>query len=82
MIKYLMSITIFYIILKATEYICRKILKEKGRLEKVPELKENSTNISTLIISCIPIFRILVVIAMFYMCFCNDEDFEDFINKD
>lgn len=80
--NYLMSILIFYIILKASIVIEKVILNNNGRLEKLKALNKNNEKASILLTACIPIFRLIVVITMYYICFCNEKQFEEIIKED
>lgn len=82
--NYLMSIIIFYIIIKASISISKIFLDSKGRLEKIIKYNEKNKGLQTsiLIISCVPIFRLIVVITIYYICFCNDKQFNEILKKD
>lgn len=75
--SYLMSILIFYIIIKASIEIAKVFLDGKGRLEKIKTFnKENKRlSVSILVTCCVPVFRLIVVITIFYICFCSDKEF-------
>ena len=80
--NYLMSILIFYIILKASVSIGKVFLDSKGRLEKLKALNKNNETASIFLTACVPIFRLIVVIVMYYICFCNEKQFEEIIKED
>lgn len=81
--QYITSIIIFYIIIKASISIGKIFLKSKGRLEKIRAFnKDNKLTPSILITACVPLFRLIVVISIYYICFCDEEEFEKFIKKD
>lgn len=83
--NYLMSVLVFIIIINASVSITKVCLENKGRLEKINKFnKENKglpSSISILVTSCVPIFRTIVVIIMYYICFCNDEQFNKIFKK-
>lgn len=82
MLNYLMSVLIFYIILKASVLIGKVFLNSKGRLERLKALNQNNEKASIFLTACIPIFRLIVVITMYYICFCNEKNFEEIIKED
>ena len=84
MLKYIISIIIFYIILKASISICKIILDNNGRLEKMKALDKNKNGLkpSILITACVPIFRLIVILIMYYICFCSEEQFNEFMKQD
>lgn len=77
--NYLMSILIFYIIIKASIEIAKVFLDGKGRLEKIKTFKEENKRlpVSIWITCCVPVFRLIIVITIFYICFCNDKQFNE-----
>lgn len=79
--NYLMSVLIYVIVIKSSIYIGKFLLKN-GRLKKIREFNKGGEAPSVLITSCIPIFRLIIVIGIFYICFCSDEQFEKIIKKD
>ncbi len=81
--NYLMSIIIFYIIIKASISISKIFLDSKGRLEKIIKYNEENNRVqaSILATSCVPILRLIVVIAIYHLCFCNDKQFNEIFKK-
>lgn len=81
---YLMSILIYYIILKASIKICKVILNNNGRLEKIKKYNKSEKTLtpSILITACVPIFRLIVVLIMYYICFCSEKQFNEIIKED
>lgn len=83
MCEYLISIIIFSIVIKASLSIAKGFLEDKGRLEKIKIYnKNNKSKPSIVITACVPVFRLLVVVSIFYLCFCDDERFEKILRKD
>lgn len=81
MLNYLMSIVIYSMIMRASIEVCKVLLKNKNRLDKIFKHNEEKSGVGVSIIltSCIPIFRVFVIICMYYLCFCNDEQFNEII---
>ena len=80
---YISSIIICYCIFKASIKLCRCLLEKNGRSEKLEQLYEKEkgkTNISLLVICFIPVIRLLFLIIMYWLVFCNDEYFNKIIN--
>ncbi len=77
--NYLMSVLIYYIIINSSIKIAKVFLDGKGRLEKIKKSNEENkglpVSISILVTCCVPIFRLIVVITIFYICFCSDKEF-------
>ena len=84
MFKYITSVIIFYIVLKASISICKVILNNNGRLEKINSFNKIRKGItpSILITACIPIFRLIVVLTMYYICFCSEKQFNEIFEED
>lgn len=81
--EYLISIIIFSIIIKASLSVAKGFLEDKGRLEKIKNHnKNNKSKPSIIITACVPVFRLIVVISIFYLCFCDDKSFEKILKKD
>lgn len=82
--NYLMSILIFYIIIKASISIVKVFLDGNGRLEKIIIFndKNKGPKLSILVASCIPFFRLIVVFVIYYICFCSEEEFNKIIKKE
>ncbi len=81
--SYFISILIFYIILKASVKIAIVFLNNKGRLEKTKNYNsvKKPRSISLLIIACVPILRSIFILAIYFICFCNEENFNKIIGK-
>lgn len=77
--NYLMSVLIFYVIINSSIKIAKVFLDGRGRLEKIKKFNEENKklSVSMLVICCIPVFRLIVVITIFYICFCNDKRFNE-----
>lgn len=75
--NYLMSILIFYVIINSSVKIAKVFLDGKGRLEKIERFNEENKglSVSTFIICCVPVFRLIVVMTIFYICFCSNKEF-------
>lgn len=83
MLKYITSVIIFYIIIKASISIGKIFLDNNGRLEKIRAVnKNNKLTPSILITACVPFFRLIVVVLIYYICFCDEEQFKRIIKKD
>lgn len=82
--SYLISILIFYIIIKASIEIAKVFLDGKGRLEKIKTFNEGNKrlSVSILVICCVPVFRTIVVISIYYLCFCKDKQFNEMIKNE
>lgn len=78
---YLSSVIIYYCILEASMKLCVWLLNKNGRAEKIKQLyKKEGNSISSLIICCIPIIRLLVLIMLYWLVFCDDKYFNKIIN--
>lgn len=76
---YLMSVLIYYVIINSSIKIAKVFLDGRGRLEKIKKFNEENKGllVSILVICCVPIFRLIIVISIFYICFCNDKQFNE-----
>lgn len=81
--NYLMSVLIYYVILKASVKIAKTFLEDNGRLKKIRNVnkKNNAEKPSELVVSLIPIFRVIVLVSVYYICFCSDEQFKKIIEE-
>ena len=81
--NYLMSVLIYYVILKASVKIAKTFLEDNGRLKKIRNVnkKNNAEKPSELVVSLIPIFRVIVLVSVYYICFCSDEQFNKIIEE-
>ena len=81
--NYLMSVLIYYVILKASVKIAKTFLEDNGRLKKIRNVnkKNNAEKPSELVVSLIPIFRVIVLVSVYYICFCRDEQFNKIIEE-
>lgn len=75
---YILTILLYFIII----YIGIKVLEEKNRIQVISEsIGFNNYTIAAFgISSFVPIFRLLLVIAIYYFVFCKEETIKDFIN--
>ena len=80
---YISSVIIYYCILKASTKLCIYLLEKNGRAGKLKQLytkEKGKNNISLLVICCIPVIRLLFLILMYWLVFCDDEFFNKIIN--
>lgn len=77
---YLSTVVIWMIIIWCLMMVFKDRLKKK--LVKKEEKKSVVKTLGALfILSAIPIFRLLIAIAIVYMATCSQEEFDEFMNK-
>ena len=78
---YITSIIAYYVILKSSIKIGKIFLENNGRLDKIHKINEkNKTERpSELVVALIPVFRLIAVLSIYYICFCSDEQFNKII---
>ena len=78
---YLKSIIIWMIILECTFLLCKDPLKKRFPTAKVTKHNLITKLRASLTVAAIPIVRLIVVIMIFYITFCKQEDLDKMINK-
>lgn len=80
---YLSTVVIWMIIIFCAIYICKDKIREKAIAIGIEGKK--SGFLSTLgflfVLAAIPVFRLIILIAIIYMAGCSQEDFEELMSK-
>lgn len=80
---YLLITVLYYIAF----YVAIRLLGKKNRLDIIsPTLAKGDYIFEKVVISIVlgfvPIIRLVLVVAMYYICFCNKEKAEELKNRD
>ena len=78
---YLKSVVIWMIILECNFLFCRESLRKRFPVDKLKETSLITKLKGTLVIAAIPIVRLIIVIVVFFITFCNQEDFDEIMKK-
>ena len=80
---YLSTVVIWMIIIFCAIYICKDKIREKAIAMGIEGKKSGffSTIGFLFVLAAIPVFRLIILIAIIYMAGCSQEDFEELMSK-